>query len=176
MSYGKLDIIHRSKGTINNTNVIYFSNDKELTVQNTVEPTYTIADKLNLLSDPKYNKGTFDSTKLKDYKPGDIISYNGFTYMRTSIYDKDRYTRAINNNNIKEVPAEDHMDGYYYFHAGDYDTSVDLYVKRDYITTVKGSKLKNNIINCVVKNNELKVSQNAVLYKNSFWKTLFLIG
>lgn len=124
---GKL--INGKSGSIDRNNIIYFANEKELTVQSVVEPTYTIADKLNLLSDSSRNRGQFQASYITDYKPGDIVVYNGFTYLRTSTNAKDRYTRTLNNNNIKLYSNSN-------FFTISFD-NMDFYVHKDYIITQK---------------------------------------
>ncbi|MDD6513178.1 type II secretion system protein [Sharpea azabuensis] len=90
-------------GVIDKNHIIYFANEKKLNVQPVVEATYTVADKLNLISDSTRNKGQFQATYISNYQPGDIVSYNGFTYMRTSMYDVDFYTRTTKSSDIKEA-------------------------------------------------------------------------
>jgi hypothetical protein len=146
-------IVDQKNGTISNSVVIYFSSDKELNVQTSVEPTYTIADKLNLLSTSSRYKGQFDSGNIKDesesgaYKPGDIVTYNGFTYMRTATFAKDRYTRRIYTSSIQKADFGD----YYFFN---FDNKFDLYVKNTYIKVNKNNTYSfnfvNGAINCVV--------------------------
>ena len=122
---GKL--INGKSGSIDRNNIIYFANEKELTVQSVVEPTYTIADKLNLLSDSSRNRGQFQASYITAYEPGDIVVYNGFTYLRTSTSLKDRYTRTLNNNTIKPYSNSN-------FFKISFD-NMDFYVHKDYITT-----------------------------------------
>ncbi len=122
---GKL--INGKSGSIDRNNIIYFANEKVLTVQSVVEPTYTIADKLNLLSDSNRNRGQFQASYITAYEPGDIVVYNGFTYLRTSTSLKDRYTRTLNNNTIKPYSNSN----FFTIEFG----GKKFYVHKDYIET-----------------------------------------
>ncbi len=121
---GKL--INGKSGSIDRNNIIYFANEKALTVQSVVEPTYTIADKLNLLSDTSRNRGQFQASHITDYNPGDIVVYNGFTYLRTSLNLKDRYTRHFGNKPIKKVRNSNYF-------IIEFNEGQKFYVHKDYI-------------------------------------------
>ena len=146
-------------GHIDKNHIIYFANEKKLNVQPVVEATYTIADKLNLLSDKNRNKGQFQATNIPNYQPGDIVSFNGFTYMRTSMYDFDFYTRSMKSSDIQETSA---IPQCYIMKLSD---GTQLYVHKDYVEKYRSwfqtrysfqfkSSNKNQVITCAPVTNE----------------------
>lgn len=127
---GKLKVSSDEKD-IDRTHILYFANEKELTAQEVVEPTYTIADKLNLLSSSTKNQGAFTPSKIQSYQPGQIATYNGFTYMRTADVSVDRYSRSLYVANIRKY------NNYFIVGIGNNpnDPQLEIYVPSDYVKT-----------------------------------------
>ena len=69
----------------------------------------------------------FQASYITAYEPGDIVVYNGFTYLRTSTSLKDRYTRTLNNNTIKPYSNSN----FFTIEFG----GKKFYVHKDYIET-----------------------------------------